>query len=120
MPEGSYEHAASLHRAKGSARALTQIAQVAGAKVGHRVVFEIGPDVLDRIELWGVSGQVLQCQCSALLLDVVFHQTRAVGLQTVPDNQHLATNGRLQSLQELDDLGALDRAWEEAEVEAPK
>src|SRR5581483_12120164 len=99
---------------------LTQIAQVSGAEVGHRVVFEIAPDVLDRIELRGVGGQILQRQRSVLLFDVVFHQARAVGLQAVPDDQHLATDGRLQRLQELNDLRTLDRAREETEVEAPE
>src|SRR5689334_1963110 len=120
MPECGHECAASLHGAQVSARALPQIAQVACAEVGHRMVFEIGPDVFDRIELRCVSGQILQRQRSVLLLDVGSDQTRAVGLQTIPDNQYLATNGGLQGLQKLDYLRTFDRTREEAEVESPE
>jgi|GEM_PF-4636752 len=63
-------------------------------------------------ELRCVGGQILQRQRSVLLLDECLHQARAVGLQTVADSQHLATDGRLHDLEELDDLRTLDRSRE--------
>src|SRR2546429_501170 len=119
-PEGSDERAAALHGAQVSARTLSKITQIAGAEVRHRMVFEIGPDVLDRIEFRGIGRQILQRETSALSLDIRFDQPRAVRLQSIPHNQQLAADGRLQGLEELDDLRALDRAGEEAEVETPE
>jgi hypothetical protein len=46
------------------------------------------------------------------------HEVRAVRLQTVPDDQQLFADRRLQSFEKFDDLGALDRAIEQAKVES--
>jgi len=43
-----------------------------------------------------------------------------MGLQPVPDDQNSRTDGGRESLEELHDLRALDRAGEQAEVKAPE
>jgi hypothetical protein len=47
------------------------------------------------------------------------HELRAVGLQTIPDDQQLLADRRLQGFEKLGDLRTLDRAVEQAKVEVP-
>jgi hypothetical protein len=61
------------------------------------------------VQLRTVGGQILQRDLAALRFDVVSEQSRAMRLQTIPDNQELAAERGLQCLEELDDLWALDR-----------
>jgi hypothetical protein len=83
------------------------------------VGFEIAPDALNSVQFQSVVRQVLQSDLAALLLDVVAHESQPVRLEAIPDNQEFAPDGRLQCLQELNDLRALDSARKEPEVKAP-
>src|ERR1019366_10372440 len=80
----------------------------------------MSPDVLHRVELWSVGGQVLKLDRTTLSLDIVAYQARSMRGETIPDDQELATDVRLQSFEELDNLRALDRSGEQSEVEAPE
>src|SRR5579863_116303 len=120
LPEGRDQSWPPLHRAQMPARTVPQVAKIAGAVIRHRVPLEVAPDVLDGIELGRVGRQVLKEDATVLGLQIVFDHSRAVRLQSVPHDQQLLADRRLQRLQELDDLRALDRTFEEAKVEAPK
>src|SRR6185437_4278638 len=76
------------------------------------------PDTFDRVHLRGVGRQTLEHDVAPLGLHVGAHELRAVGLQTVPDDQQLFADRRLQGFEKFDDLGALDRAVEQAKVES--
>src|SRR5262249_49857905 len=71
------------------------------------------------IELGCVGRQEFQGDLAALLLNILAHEDGPVGLQSIPDDQHLPSDGGQQSFEELDDLRALDRSGEQAEVETP-
>src|SRR5277367_2791854 len=98
---------------------MGDVAQVAGAVVGHGVMFEISPDAFDGVHVRRVSGQVVDHDLTALGFHMCSHEFRAMGLQAIPDDQQLLPDRGLQGFEELDDLRTLDRAGEHSEVEAP-
>src|ERR1700722_4635556 len=119
LPEGRDQCAAALHRAQIAASTLAQIGEVAGTVVRHCVMFEVAPDVFDRVQFRRIGRQMLQGDATVEALDVFFDQPRAMRLQAVPDDQKLLADRGLQGLEELNDLRALDRTGEETKVETP-
>src|SRR6516162_925316 len=83
-------------------------------------MFEVTPDVLNRIELRRVGGQELKSDSPALRLNVLTHELGTMCLQTIPDDQQLLADRGLKGLEELDHLRRADRAAIESEVEAPE
>ena len=67
----------------------------------------------------GTSLHRAQIPPATLGLHMGAHELRAVGLQTVSDDQQLLADRRPQGFKKFDDLGALDRAVEQAKVESP-
>ena len=59
-PEGAHESGAALHGAQVSSGSQRQVLEVARAEVRHSMVFEISPDVFDRVELRRIGGQELK------------------------------------------------------------
>lgn len=98
---------------------MSYIAEIACTVVGHGMVFEISPNAFDRVHVGYVCRQVVDRDLSALSLDTRLHELRTVGLQTIPDDGQLLADRGLRGFEELDNLGALDRAIEKSEVEAP-
>ena len=92
--------------------------EVRGAVVGHGVMLEVTPDAFDGVHFRGVGRQTLEHDAATLGFHMGAHEVRAVRLQTVPDDQQLFADRRLQSFEKFDDLGALDRAIEQAKVES--
>src|SRR5271155_942075 len=111
--------APTLHRSQIAAGSMSYIAEIARTVVGHGVMFEISPNTLDRVHVGCVGRQVVDRDLPALSLDVRLHELRAVGLQAIPYDEQLLANRGLQRFEELDDLGALDRAVEQSEIKAP-
>src|SRR6185437_12636202 len=97
-----------------------EISEVTGAEVRHGMVFEISPDVFNRVELGSIGGQILQGDLSIQTFQVLLHESRTVRLKPIPDYEQLFADRRCECLQELHDLWTLDRAGEESKVEAPE
>src|SRR6185437_1191689 len=119
-PERCDEPATALHGAKVPAGACLEISEVTGAEVRHGMVFEISPDVFNRVELGSIGGQILQGDLSIQTFQVLLHESRTVRLKPIPDYEQLFADRRCECLQELHDLWTLDRAGEESKVEAPE
>src|SRR5882724_11352041 len=119
LPECRDERAAALHRTQIAARKLSQIGQVASAVVGHRVMFQVAPDVFDWIQRRRISRQILQGDVPVQAIDVFFYQSRSMRLQAIPDDQQLLADRAVQRFEELHDLRAFDRSREESKVETP-
>src|SRR5215204_1302770 len=83
------------------------------------MVLAVSPDVFHWIELWRISGQTLQMDGAALLINILVHQPAAVRRQTIPDDRQPAADVLLEVFQELDHLRSLDAAGEESEIEIP-
>src|SRR5271170_1061839 len=87
LPEGSDESWASLHGAQAVARCALQVVEVRGAAVGEFVVLEMTPDVFGRIQFGRVGGQLFDLNSAVQGFQVVAHERRAMGSQSVPDDQ---------------------------------
>jgi len=60
LPEGADQCLSALNRAQPSTGVMLEQGEVLRAEVGHSMPLEVGPDVLDRVEFWGVRRQVLE------------------------------------------------------------
>jgi hypothetical protein len=120
LPERPDQGRTSLHGAQAVARSALQVVEVCGAAVGELVVLEMTPDVFGRIQFRGVGGQLIDLHCAGQLLQVLAHDRRAMGSQSVPDDQQRLADLLPEGMQELDDLRTLNGAGKESEIEAPE
>src|ERR1700690_160136 len=118
LPERPDQGRTSLHGAQAVARSALQVAEVRGAAVGEFVVLEMAPDVFGRIQFGRVGGQLFDLNGTVQGLQVVAHERRAMGSQSVPDDQQRLADLLPEGVQELDDLRSLDGAGKESEIEA--
>src|SRR6266481_6134689 len=98
---------------------MAELAERLRAEVREFMVLPVAPDVLHRIQLGRVAGELLQGESAALCGDVVPDDAAAVRGQAVPDHEQLAPEMALEMREELDDLRAFDGPWEQPEVEVP-
>src|SRR5262245_4782618 len=94
-----------------------ELAKVVGAQVGQCVLLPIAPQIFDRVEFGRVGRQVLEVNAAMLGAHEVLDESTAMLAQTVPDNQQLARQSRLQLPEEVDYLRTADRSRVQAEVE---
>src|ERR1022692_4064934 len=87
LPERPDQSRTPLHGAQAVARSALQVVEVRGAAVGELVVLEMTPDVFGRIQFRGVGGQLLDLHGAVQRLQVLAHERRAMGSQSVPDDQ---------------------------------
>src|SRR5882672_3583083 len=120
LPEGSDEFRPALHRFEASVCVAFDLSNGLYAQVGQLALLGIAEQILDRVELWGISRQPFKHDVSVQGLDVVANDAAAMRGQPVPDDQQLAPDGGLERLEVLHDLRTLDRTVEESEVEAPQ
>jgi hypothetical protein len=83
------------------------------------MLFAVTPDVFDWIEFGSVSRQILQVYCTVLLGNGLSHQMATMHWQTVPDNRQFTGDMPPQMAQKGDELGSLDAASKELEIEVP-
>ena len=119
FPEGCDERWPPPHPAQRRAGSVTQLPEVLRAEVWQLVMFPVAPDVLCRIQLGGVCGQVFERDPATLGADVLAHEAATVRGEAVPDDQQLAGQMPLEVGEKLHDLRCLDRAGEEPEVKVP-
>lgn len=74
-----------------------QLVGVLWGVIDQDMPLEVGPAVLDRVQLRGVGGKVLQRQPAVRALDVLAYFDRAVGVQAVPHDD----DGPLEIAHEL-------------------
>lgn len=73
------------------------------------MALEPGPQVLDGIEVWSIRRRVRQLDPAARAGHVLVHQSAAVSLQAVQDNQQRSFQMLPQRSQELDEMRRADR-----------
>src|ERR1700730_2780199 len=98
---------------------ITELAEIARAEVGQRVVFPIAPDVLDRIEFRSVGRQVVQRQAAPLAGDKLSDQPTAMSVGAIPDYQQSARQMPQQVAEEVHDLGSTNGSLVEPKIEVP-
>lgn len=85
-----------------------QLVGILGRVIGQDVTLEVGPTVLDRVQLWGVSGKVLQTQPAACAFDKLPNLGRSVRVQAVPHDNDRASDITQQLSQEFAALRRID------------
>ena len=78
------------------------------------------PDELHGIQFRSVGRKVFDMDMPGETRDMISNDATAMGRQAVPDDQQRTVDVANESLQEIDDLGTLDRTRVEPEVEIPK
>ena len=89
-----------------------------GDEVADLVCLEIAPHVLDGIEFGSIGRQAFDHDVSSGAGHVVLNQAAAVDRRTVPDDGPFSRYMPLEVPEELDDLGSLDAAGVDLEVES--
>lgn len=84
------------------------------------MLLEVRPEILDRIELRGVSGQALEPEAAVALGQKRFDWLAAVNRCAVPDHQELAGDVPQEGLEELGGTHSVDAAFEDPEEELPQ
>ena len=81
--KASQQVLAALHGVGSAACTMSESAKIKGGVVGEGIGFQIGPQVLDGIEFWGVRGQVFQvCRTGQ---DALSDELALVSLEAIPD-----------------------------------
>lgn len=120
LPERGNQRRAPLHGAQLPSRRLGELSQIVGAEIRERVLLQVTPDVLDRVQFRRICRKSLELDGALQGVDEGAYRARAMRGQTIPDDKELAPNRLMQRREKLDQRGALDRAGEEAEVEPIK
>ena len=81
------------------------------------MLLPVAPDVFHRIQFGSVGGKILDLDSAVELVDIVAHETAAVGRQAVPDQKQRLANALHERLQKIDDLRTLDRTSVQPEIE---
>src|SRR5579863_9267720 len=107
------------HPTESTAGNSAQLAQVFRAQVGNRMMLEIAPEVLDRIEFGSVCREPFDFEPVAMLLDELGNLPAPVHGQAVPDHQQGSRQLAQETAEKVDQLWSADRSWVQAEVEVP-
>lgn len=99
---------------------VTQFPGIPGEKIGDFMLLEMGPEILDRIELRGVSGQPLEPEAAVALGQKHLDWLAAVNRSPVPDDQELAGDVPQEGLQELGGTHSVDAAFVDPEEKLPQ
>lgn len=117
FPEGAYQGLASLAAAQGTTSLTAEFPQVGGTEIGERVILEVAPDVLDRIELGCIGGQLGEDDVAIRPVNPLSNHLAAVDRQAVPDDQQGSTDLAPQVRKELPCLGPANRTGIQAKIE---
>src|ERR1700738_5121835 len=69
------------------ARARVQLAEIVGTVIGQRVSLEPSPQVFDGVQVRCVRRQECDLDVSGQAVQILAHQTTAMRLQAIPDDQ---------------------------------
>ena len=93
------------------ARGRVQLAQVVGTVVGKSMALEPGPQVLHRVQVRRVGRQECDLDVSGQAVQVLAHQTAAMRLQAIPDDQQRLLQVGLERFEESGDFFFLDTTF---------
>jgi len=87
LPTSRDDRRAALRRLQLAAGGVLQLGERLGAEVRKRMALEPTPEVLDGVELGGVARQELDVDMALGRIDVLAHDSGAMGLGPVPDDE---------------------------------
>lgn len=95
-----------LHGTGCTACSLSQRVRVEARIVGERIGLQIGPQILDGVEFWGIGRQVFDmCRTRQ---DALIDECAGVGFEIVPDQDHRHAQLVLQMLKEIHGVLGID------------
>ena len=83
-------------------------------------MFQVRPDVFDRVQFGGVSRQAFDVNPSAQTADIFGDDLATVGRKPIPHNEEFAGYVPNQMLEEDNHMPAADRFFEQLKVEVPQ
>src|SRR6478735_4618825 len=83
------------------------------------MMFEIGPDVFDRIQFRSIRGEAFDQNAALYASQVFVNDAAAMGRESIPDNEQVASQITEQMLKKQNHLLAPDGLLEDLEVEVP-
>jgi hypothetical protein len=115
--KGTQQVLATLHGVGRAARAMSQDVKIDDGVVGERIGLEIGPEVFDRVELWGVRREVFQmCRAGQ---DALVEEFAFVGLEAIPDKHDRSSQLPLQMFEEIHGaLGGDVGVWMQPKIQS--
>ena len=69
---------------------MTELPQIFRTDVGKFVMFQVRPDVFDRVQFGGVSRQAFDVNSSAQSADIFGDDLATVGRKPIPHNEEFA------------------------------
>ena len=97
VPEGADEAGAfTADAAQSMGGPAGELPEIAGAQVGQLVLFPVTPEILNRIEFWGISRKTFHPDFTVQTFEVRPHQSAAVGGHAVPNDEQLAFDVTLE------------------------
>ena len=88
-----------LDRACGATSAASETGQIEGGGVGQRIGFQVGPQIFDRIEFWGIGRQVGHGR--RVGADAFVQESGQMRLEAVPDQDDGGADLALQVFETL-------------------
>src|SRR5690348_298709 len=82
----------AAHATQGTPCSLAELPIICRTNIRKFVLLPVAPDVFHRIQFGGVGGKILDMDSAAELVDIVAHETAAVGRQAVPDQKQRLAN----------------------------
>ena len=119
FPEGADERRSAFHATELWAGLGSEFKQVFGTEVGPGVLFQVAPEVFNRVEFRGVSGQLRQVDFSGMTLKEGLPLPASVHSQPVPDHQQGFLALPVQLAEEIGRRRTADCARMDAAVEVP-
>ena len=81
--EAAQQVGLTLDRARGATSAAGETGEIEGRVVGQRIGFQVGPQIFDRIEFWGIGRQVGHVR--RVGADAFVQEFGQMRLEAVPD-----------------------------------
>ena len=117
MPKCADEAGAfPTYAAQGMGGPARELPEIAGTQVGQLVLLPVTPEVLHRVEFWGISRKTFHPDFTVQAFQVRPHKLAAVCGNAVPYDEKPALHVTLKVFQEIDYLFGLDRTGVEAKV----
>ena len=110
FPESNNQFGAATHALKSPNGVETEFSKSLGTKIGKLMLLPVPPQILHRIELWGIGRQVLKLNPAGLLSHKVFDQPAAMRPKPIPDHQQVLGDVAHQMGEKLNDLWTSDTA----------
>lgn len=113
-PDKRGAHTDPHHR---EAKFALEIWEVQGSKVGELHPLEVAPEPFVRVQFGSMSGEVLDTESGAMLLEEVTHESGPMSVEVIPDENDGAVDVPQEVAQENEHLGCGDGAGADEDKE---